>query len=99
MPFAVVWKYEDSEGETKVLVGHPGAYGSTQDDALKAARLTAANLPGEKLEPLAVVQTDEDVDEDIYACEEVYLGEEPEDELFYDITAMGLWSRQAWWPQ
>lgn len=98
MAHTVIWKYTDSEGEVKVLVGHPGAFAQDAAGAVQEGRDVAESLPGVALEPLAVVETDRDVDDDIYDCPELYLGPEDNDQLFYVVDSMGKWASQPWWP-
>lgn len=98
MAYTVVWKYTDSEGETRVLVGHPGAFSQDSNDACEEGRRVAAALPGVAIEPLVVVETDKDLDEDIYECPEIYLGPEDDDQLFYAVDGLGRWATQPWWP-
>lgn len=98
MAHTVIWKYTDQEGDTKVLVGHPGAFSTDEADAVNEAKQIMTALQGVALAPLAVVETDEDIAEDVYACEEVYLGPEDDDQLFYDISGLGKWAKQKWWP-
>lgn len=98
MAHTVVWKYVDSDGETHVLMGHPGAYGKGEEDAMDQARTMREHLGEVNLEPLCIMETDADIDEDIYQCDEIYLGAEDDDELFYNVSTMGRWANQKWWP-
>jgi hypothetical protein len=99
MGYAVIWKYVDKDGDTKVLTGHPGAFGKDEQEAITEGQKVHEALTGYDLTPLAVAQTDADIDEDIYACEELYLGPDDGDEIFYDVSVMGKWQSQPWWPR
>ncbi len=99
MAYATVWKYTDEDGQAKVLIGHPGAYTGTHEEAVADGRLTLETLPGYALAPVSIVETERDLEDDIQDREEIYLGPE-EDQLFYDISAgVGRWHHQSWWPQ
>lgn len=99
MAHAVIWKYTDPQSETMVLIGHPGTYSTDSDTAIAEARKTMATLEGFAIVPLAVVETDEDIHDDVYDREEVYLGpDEDLEELFFNISGMGKWASQPWWP-
>lgn len=98
MAHAVIWHYTDSEGEVKVLMGHPGAFPLTEEEAKEEGRRIIQGLESYNLKPLCIAETDEDIHEDILECEEIYLGPEDDDEIFYDISNLGRWACRDWWP-
>ena len=98
MAHAVVWKYVSAEGEVRVLTGHPGAFCATEGEALEEGLRISQELQGYSLIPLVVAETDEDLGDVILNCEEIYLGPEDDDEIFYDISSLPQWACHNWWP-
>ncbi len=97
---SIFWLYTSPTNGTRVLAGHPGAYSDTADEAVAAGRTVAANVEGEPIRPLCVVQTDGEAEDAIYSCEELYINEDDDgrEEMFYDVTDLPNWAGQPWWP-
>lgn len=109
MSFALVWKFAGRDaGESepgspaRILIGHPGTFSSTDSEAKEEGRRILADDQIEEehrkaLSPLAVVEVDEDLGDDIQErCEEVEIGTEL---LFYDLADFPRWHNHPWWPR
>lgn len=98
MSYAVVW----SNGQGQVMIGHPGTFGETPEEAKDEGRKILADASIDpsvrlKLMPLATVETDKELEDRILEeCEEIEVGDEL---LFYDVTSLNTWSSQSWWPR
>lgn len=100
MGFAAVWKAAGENGSERILIGHPGTFTDTADEAKEEGRkvLSDASIEPDvrfSLMPLAVLQITDEQGDKIQECEEVELGDEL---LFYDISGMEDWAAQTWWP-
>lgn len=106
MNFALVWRYVDPRAEEsteypKILIGHPGTFSEDEDEAKEEGRRILADdqidpKDRQALMPLAVVEVNEDIGDDIQEkCEEVEIGTEL---LFYDLDNYARWHDQSWWP-
>ncbi len=98
MTYATIWKYVDNEGETRILAGHPGAYPETDDEAVADGKRVMETLSAYNIEPVVILTTTEDLDNDIYDCEEVYVGPDDDDEMFFDVSGIGRLQKEEWWP-
>lgn len=107
MSFALVWELsttnqEDGSATKQVVIGHPGTFSETDEQAKEEGRriLTDDQIEEDlrnSLTPLAVVEVDEDMGDDIQErCEEVEVGTEL---LFYDLDCYDRWHSQSWWPK
>lgn len=105
MSFALIWAFKDptSQGSTtQVLIGHPGTFSSSDEEAKEEGRRIMDDDQIESefrqaLSPVAVVEVDEDMGDDIQErCEEVEIGTEL---LFYDLDNYDRWQGQSWWPR
>jgi len=98
--FTPIWRYTPQEGAARVVIGHPGGYSPSSEEAMDEGRRVLADLePPFKtcLMPLAIVETNETMEDDIQEkCEEVEIGSEL---LFYDVTERDEWKKEAWWPR
>lgn len=108
MSFALVWEFTPSKsGEEdapvkQVLIGHPGTFSSTDEEARQEGEKILGDEQIEQeyrdsLIPLAIVEVDQDMGDDIQErCEEVEIGSEL---LFYDLDCYDRWRNQPWWPR
>lgn len=105
MSYAVIWKYTPKSGEDltpKVLIGHPGTFSETDAEAKDEGRRILADdqidaVDRLALMPLVVVETNDDIGEDIQdRCDEVEIGTEL---LFYDLDNYARWQSESWWPR
>lgn len=105
MSYTLVWKYarkNDPSAPDLILIGHPGTFSESDEQAKEEGRRILADgqiNPEDRqaLMPLAVVEVNEDIGEDIQdVCEEIEIGDEL---LFYDLDSYGRWQKEAWWPR
>lgn len=103
MSYALIWRYDDpTTKEVKVIIGHPGTWASSEENAKKEGQKILADdelEPRERLAltPIALVEVDEDMGDDIQEkCEEVEVGSSL---LFYDLEMFARWQNKDWWPR
>jgi hypothetical protein len=102
MSYTLIWKYSPKEGDQQILIGHPGTYSEDEAQAKEEGRRILADGQidhhhRQALFPLAVVEANEDIGEDIQErCEEVEIGDEL---LFYDLDNYARWQNAPWWPK
>lgn len=103
MPSGIFWLYTNDNNEDRVLIGHPGAFTDTPEEAIADGRRVLETVGTDaKLRPAGVGQFSSlelgSITDDVTAnCEEIYLGPD-EDEIFYDVTDKRDWATKEGWP-
>lgn len=83
MGYAILWKHAPEGEESKLLVGHPGTFTETENEAKDEGQKVLECPEAEGFQPVTILDVHFLRYDEVQACDEVEIGDEL---LFYDVT-------------